>query len=84
MPPEDGVVIFGLFIDGARWDLNSGCLNDSLPGQRFSKLPQIHFKPVQVNLQIIMLKQYTPTSFKRGINTGKSKSIAVSFVSTIF
>ncbi|XP_053375273.1 dynein axonemal heavy chain 6-like isoform X4 [Mercenaria mercenaria] len=46
-PPEDGVVIFGLFIDGARWNLDLGCLHDSLPGQRFSKLPEIHFKPVQ-------------------------------------
>ena len=42
-------MIFGLYLDGARWDPEGGCLSDSLPGQRFSKLPEIHFKPVQVS-----------------------------------
>ncbi|WAR20147.1 DYH6-like protein, partial [Mya arenaria] len=46
-PPEDGVLIFGLYIDGARWDTDADSLEDSLPGQRFSRLPEIHFKPVQ-------------------------------------
>ena len=41
-------MIFGLYLDGARWDPEGGHLSDSLPGQRFSKLPEIHFKPVQV------------------------------------
>jgi len=48
-PPDDGVMVFGLYMDGARWNLEDGCLHDSLQGQRFSKLPEIHFKPVQVN-----------------------------------
>lgn len=52
-PPEDGVMIFGLYLDGARWDPKGGHLCDSLPGQRFSKLPDIHFKPVE--------KAVTPT-----------------------
>ena len=41
--------IFGLYLDGARWDPEGGHLSDSLSGQRFSKLPEIHFKPVQVS-----------------------------------
>ena len=41
-------MIFGLYLDGARWDPEGGHLSDSLPGQRLSKLPEIHFKPVQV------------------------------------
>ena len=45
--------IFGLYLDGARWDPEGGHLSDSLPGQRFSKLPEIHFKPVQVRLSTL-------------------------------
>lgn len=48
--PENGVLVFGLFLDGASWDPHHECLNDSRPGDRFSKLPEIHFEPVQVNL----------------------------------
>ena len=47
--------IFGLYLDGARWDPKGGHLSDSLPGQRFSKLPEIHFKPVQVRLLSLSL-----------------------------
>ncbi|KAH3851243.1 hypothetical protein DPMN_093722, partial [Dreissena polymorpha] len=46
-PPSDGVLIFGLYIDGARWDTQNNCVQDSLPGQRFARLPEIHFLPVQ-------------------------------------
>lgn len=46
-PPEDGVLIFGLFLDGARWNPDLGCLHDSLAGQRFSRMPEIHFRPIQ-------------------------------------
>ena len=48
--PENGVLVFGLFLDGASWDPNHECLNDSRPGDRFSKLPEIHFEPVQVKV----------------------------------
>eukprot|EP00105_Crassostrea_gigas_P038198 XP_019922346.1 PREDICTED: dynein heavy chain 6, axonemal [Crassostrea gigas] len=46
--PENGVLVFGLFLDGASWDPHHECLNDSRPGDRFSKLPEIHFEPVQI------------------------------------
>ncbi|XP_074663059.1 dynein axonemal heavy chain 6-like [Tubulanus polymorphus] len=47
-PPDDGVLVCGLFIDGARWDVTTEALNESLPGQRFHRLPEIHFIPEQV------------------------------------
>ncbi|XP_064622088.1 dynein axonemal heavy chain 6-like isoform X2 [Lineus longissimus] len=47
-PPDDGVLVFGLYIDGACWDLENKTLHDSLPGERFSHLPEIHFIPKQV------------------------------------
>lgn len=59
--PENGVLVFGLFLDGASWDPHHECLNDSRPGDRFSKLPEIHFEPVQVNLPTLSseISKYT-------------------------
>ena len=46
--PDDGVLVFGLHLDGAMWNLKSQCLEDLSMGDRFSRLPEIHFEPVQV------------------------------------
>lgn len=46
-PPEDGIYVDGLWVDGARWDTAAGCLEPSEPGVMWSPLPVIHFKPVQ-------------------------------------
>lgn len=43
--PEDGIFIDGLNIDGARWDREARCLEDSLPGVMYSSLPVVHFFP---------------------------------------
>ncbi|XP_041352994.1 dynein heavy chain 6, axonemal-like isoform X2 [Gigantopelta aegis] len=48
--PEDGVLIFGLFLDGARWDPTTYSLQDLQPGHRFCCLPEIHFMPVQIQI----------------------------------
>ena len=48
--PEDGVFVFGLYLDGAQWDLETLTLADSLPGNRFCRLPEIHFKPSMVGV----------------------------------
>ncbi|CAH1791320.1 unnamed protein product [Owenia fusiformis] len=53
-PPDDGVLVFGLYIDGARWDVSSHSLQDSLPGQRYCRLPEIHFLPVQINTDPVL------------------------------
>ncbi|XP_070181014.1 dynein axonemal heavy chain 6-like [Littorina saxatilis] len=47
-PPEDGVRIFGLHLDGASWDPDAHCLRDSHTDQRFHRMPEIHFKPVEM------------------------------------
>jgi dynein heavy chain len=46
-PPEDGIFVDGLWVDGARWDLDAMCLVESKPGVMWSPLPVVHFKPVQ-------------------------------------
>lgn len=44
-PPEDGVYIDGLWLEGARWDVAAGCLAPSQPGVMAAPLPVVHFKP---------------------------------------
>jgi len=43
--PEDGCYIYGLFLDGASWDENSGCLADSEPKKLYSKMSHIWLIP---------------------------------------
>ncbi|KAI9190457.1 hypothetical protein H9P43_001891 [Blastocladiella emersonii ATCC 22665] len=50
--PEDGVLIRGMFIEGARWDRDKERLQDSFPMEMFSTMPQVRFIPAV---------QYTPT-----------------------
>lgn len=46
--PEDGVNMHGLFIEGARWEPNKLCLEDSLPRQPIDAFPVIWLEPVDV------------------------------------
>jgi len=43
--PEDGVLISGIFMDGAVWDADKKSMVDPAPRQLFSDLPNIHFTP---------------------------------------
>ncbi|KAL5008122.1 hypothetical protein ScPMuIL_013703 [Solemya velum] len=45
MAPDDGVLVFGLHLDGACWDYSLESLQDSPHGLRFSRMPEIHFLP---------------------------------------
>jgi dynein heavy chain len=44
--PADGCYIRGLFLEGARFDQDTGMLADSIPKQLFTQLPVIHLLPV--------------------------------------
>jgi dynein heavy chain len=45
--PKDGVYVYGLFIEGCRWDKKSALLAESLPKVLFSATPIIWFKPLK-------------------------------------
>ncbi|KAM6217436.1 dynein axonemal heavy chain 14 [Rhynchocyon petersi] len=49
VPPHKGVHIFGLFIDGARWDHEQKMLDDSLPREICAHFPDIYFLPTKIS-----------------------------------
>lgn len=48
--PEDGAVVKGLFIEGARWDPIEHNLGESLPRELFVLMPYIHLLPKEKSL----------------------------------
>lgn len=44
-PPENGCYIYGLFIEGARWNPEIAGLDESLPRTLFSSMPVIYLNP---------------------------------------
>lgn len=45
--PEDGVYIYGLYLEGARFDKKTWKVTESEPGRMYDLLPVIHFKPAE-------------------------------------
>eukprot|EP00439_Symbiodinium_sp_Y106_P018870 s2058_g2.t1 len=45
--PEDGVYIYGLFMEGARWDNDTHMVQESQPKVLFTELPSLWFLPVK-------------------------------------
>jgi len=43
--PTDGCYIYGLFLEGARWDADAHCLAESRPKELFVDFPAIHLDP---------------------------------------
>uniref|UniRef100_A0A1A9UMG0 Dynein axonemal heavy chain 7 n=1 Tax=Glossina austeni TaxID=7395 RepID=A0A1A9UMG0_GLOAU len=48
-PPDDGVFVYGVFLEGARWDRVENCLTESLPRELFDRMPVIWMKPCKRN-----------------------------------
>ena len=44
--PKDGCFIYGLFLEGARFDVDSGVLADSAPKVLYTELPVMHLLPI--------------------------------------
>lgn len=66
-PPEDGVYVHGMFLEGAQWDAQRGCLIDAEEGQIHSKLPIVHFQPTN---QISKSAKYTCPLYKTSKRSG--------------
>ena len=44
--PEKGVIITGLFLEGARWDHEEKCLVESRAKELFTNLPPVKLEPI--------------------------------------
>lgn len=64
--PKEGVLINGLFLDGALWDPSIDALVDCRSGHRFSRLPEIHFIPTEVTGEVLHRLIYDCVSEKTG------------------
>jgi len=45
--PSDGCYIYGLFLDGARWDLDKNILTEPLPKILNCEMPYIMLQPIE-------------------------------------
>ncbi|KAK7101371.1 hypothetical protein V1264_019760 [Littorina saxatilis] len=68
--PDDGAYIGGLFLDGARWNIDRGCLDEQLPKVLNEPVPIIRLKPGMMNDIDVSDKRYKCPVYKTSERKG--------------
>jgi dynein heavy chain len=66
--PGDGVLVYGCFFDGARWDRERHCVTESRPGEINSPMPIMHFMPTKDYKP--NPKEYSAPMYKTSVRAG--------------
>jgi len=66
--PEDGVLIQGMFLEGARWSKKKGSLEESRPKRLFTDCPMIWIRPTT---EIFEFKHYSSPLYKTSVRKGE-------------
>lgn len=80
--PENGVYVYGLYLDGARWSNTKSSLQESKPKHLYDKMPTIHIIPIEkgnLNLDTIYVCPMYKTAERKGTlsTTGHSTNFVV-------
>ncbi|GBG32973.1 Dynein heavy chain 2, axonemal [Hondaea fermentalgiana] len=68
--PKEGAYMYGMFLEGARWDLDNCCLDDANPMELIANMPIVHFKPVEGKRKPASKAVYTCPLYMYPIRTG--------------
>lgn len=69
LPPENGVYVYGIFLDGARWSNKKKSLKESKPKQLYDTMPVIHMIPI-IKEKLKLAKVYFCPMYKTAERKG--------------
>jgi dynein heavy chain len=80
--PAEGAYVYGMFLDGARWDFDKKVLAEQSPKVLYEELPVLYLKPVKTSEQSEVPHFLCPvykTSERKGVlaTTGHSSNYVI-------